>query len=182
MTLMSDKIKISIWPFVVISLVILVAVGIGFTINNSRTSQKIEKVTNQIEKIRDAHSSEFVEIARLTDIVKSSNLLDKINAPEQGIYNIYVLRKISDGYNLYKGSYPYYNYNNVWDYDVPLNKEQVDKLNKILNPEKTITSSESIFDNLWWDKDNLYAFAPIKENEKVIGYVVLKVGKSTNID
>lgn len=178
---MADKIKITFWPFLIITVFVTFFLIIGIIIDKNRTSYKLEKITNQIEKIYQAHTREFIEIAILSDIVRASNLLDTINAPEKGIYLISVLRKTPGGWNFYKGGYPYQN-NNYSDYDVPLNSDQIDKLNKILSPQQTTITLEPIFDHLWWDKNNIYAFTPIKDKDSLVGYVVLKVGKAQNLD
>lgn len=169
-------IKISFLPIIAISFIIVVLILIASIWDQSRTYQKLERLAAQSQQIYKAHAEDFVKIAELTDPILAGNLLNEINAPERGVYNIYVLRNTSEGMRLLIRA------GKDWKEDVLLNPEQERKVKNVVDDSKTTTSTDEIFKNFWWGDNSLYAFTPIKRGDSTIGYVMVVLPKSRNID
>lgn len=171
----SNSIRIILRPFAVIFLILSTFVLVGFIWDDVRTKEKLEKLSKHSERIYAAHVDDFIEIAKLTDPVKSRALLEQINLPEQGVYSVHVLRKTASGWKIFSTNF-------LLDReDISLTYNQAQKVEKIVDADNTVGISSELFDNFWWNKNNLYAFTPIKEGGSFLGYVVVQLSKTKNI-
>lgn len=171
----SNSIKIIFGPFAIIFLVLSTFVLAGFIWDNIRTKEKLEKLSKHSERIYAAHVNDFIEIAKLTDPEKSGALLEQINALEQGVYAVHVLRKTATEWKIFSFKYPLYRK------EISLPYEQAQKIEKTVDANNTVSISSELFDNLWLDKKSLHAFTPIKEGGTLLGYVVVQLSKTKNI-
>ena len=172
-----NSIKISPWPFLVIGLILVSFITGGFIWDKARTIKKIERLKEHSERIYQAHINDFIEIATLKDPEHARGLLEQINAPEQGLYITHVLRRTDSGHRIF------IQYASQYANDLPLSQDQEEKINKIINDQKTTATTEALFRGVYdiWGRDNIYSFTPIVHEGKTIGFVVVQVPKAQNI-
>lgn len=179
---MSNTIKISFAPLFFFFVLIAVAITVGFVWDSVRTANKLKLLEQKVEVIYKSHTTEFLEIVVFNDVYRAKLLLANINIPEKNIYYVSVLRKTPQGlalvYNEYMYSYPprYENYQ-----EITFSYEDDERIKKVLSDSKTTTAKEVLFRNVWNDEANLYAFTPIKNGQETVGWVVLRLPKTTDI-
>lgn len=168
----NSHLKISVWPFLFVFVLLFLSVLGGSRWNKIRIEKKLLKIEATIERIYTARKEEIIATVMSDNSASQSALLNQINAPEKGI-NVLNFLLLKGGQ--YRFISQYFGNRN-------LNVGEIENLEKILNEDKSVSTDEDLFLRARWEDEKLYAFTPIKDkNGSLIGYLMLSVGKKQNL-
>jgi len=171
----SDKVKVSIWPFVAIGAV-LVVVLLGASIwNEVRTEDKLDKLRVHARVIYEAHRGELV------DLVKAGSWknLEGINDTEKGARQVYVIRKKEGvGWEILCGGREYLQNLNKMCTEENLDPSLVENLLRVVDMETTVSIRGEKIKGLIFGDRNLFAFVPIRGDGDFLGWMVVKMSQT----
>ena len=167
---MQDTIKIKFAPFLIIALVIGALVFAGSLYDQKRTQEKIEIAKSHGQEIYRANEDRVKTLVKDTsDIQSLANILFDINAPEQGNFKIHII-SITNGEYRIRSHYETY----------PLSPAQKSLVDKTAKADQVTSTTEDFFDSRYRE-NNILVFIPIKENNQLLGYMLVEVDKQTNL-
>lgn len=167
----SDKVKVSVRPFVAIA-VVLAAVLFGASgWNQVRMYDKLDKLRAHAQAIYVAHEEEIIALAK----VGSWKDLEGINDAEKEARRVYVMRrKEGVGWEILCDGEFVRELGKVCE-KVDLGPSTAEKVLKEVDMERATSLRGREVGNLVFGERSLFAFVPIKEKGQFLGWMVVKM-------
>jgi hypothetical protein len=167
---MQDTIKIKFAPFLIIAVVIGSLVFAGSLYDQKRTQEKVEIAKSHGQDIYKANEDRIKQLAKDTSDTQSlANVLSDINAPEGGNFRIHIISIINGEYRIRSG----------YQTD-PLSIKERKVLDSTAKADQVTSTTEDFFEYRYRE-NNIIVFIPIKENNQLLGYMVVEVDRQTNL-